>query len=263
MLKRIINIAFWCLVIVSLPVLLSFVSEKHKQSLCTQINIDIDYTNQMYFLNKEDIIEYLKSKNIYPLNQSLGQINSAEIEKQIAAIAEIKNVNTFKTIDGIVGINIQQKTPLVRIINYNGNSYYLDTDGQYMPLSARYSPRVLVANGYINDPPGYLNIAQIQKDSSLQHLLKADDIWKVAEYINKNEFWKAQIQQIFIAKNGDIELIPVVGNHTIILGDAERIENKFEKLWIFYTRGLKNKSWNNYQTINLKFKNQIVCTKKQ
>jgi cell division protein FtsQ len=38
---------------------------------------------------------------------------------------------------------------------------------------------------------------------------------------------------------------------------------KFEKLHTFYLQGLNTTgSWNKYSVINLKFKNQIVCTKK-
>lgn len=263
MAKKIINITFWGLIIISIPILLSFVSAEHQKTICTQINIEINRENGMYFLDNTDIIDYLKSKNIYPVNKNLAEIKCSDIEKEISALAEVKKVNAFKTIDGKIGIYIEQRTPLVRIINYNGNSFYIDTEGKYMPLSLRYSPRVLVANGYINDPPGDINIEQIEKDSSLSKLLKSDDIWHMAKYINQHDFWNAQIQQLHIAKNGDIELIPVVGNHTIIFGNAQKIENKFEKLWLFYSEGLKNKNWNIYKTINLKYKNQIVCTKKQ
>jgi cell division protein FtsQ len=48
-----------------------------------------------------------------------------------------------------------------------------------------------------------------------------------------------------------------------VFGEAKDFEEKFEKLKTFYTEGLnKTDGWNKYSTINIKYKNQVVCTKK-
>ena len=86
-------------------------------------------------------------------------------------------------------------------------------------------------------------------------------IYTLATFIVKDEFFKAQIEQIYITDSKEIELIPKVGNHIIIFGSIQDIEEKLEKLKLFYTKGLKKTGWNKYKTINLKFRNQIVCTK--
>ncbi|MEP7169164.1 MAG: cell division protein FtsQ, partial [Bacteroidota bacterium] len=79
--------------------------------------------------------------------------------------------------------------------------------------------------------------------------------------IANDAFWNAQVEQIYVTEQSEIELIPRVGNHRIILGDASQLDEKFNKLMIFYKQGLNNTGWNNYNTINLKFTNQVVCTK--
>ena len=76
-----------------------------------------------------------------------------------------------------------------------------------------------------------------------------------------DEFWKAQIIQVKVLENGELELIPRVGNHTILLGTTDELELKFKKLKIFYEKGLSKTGWNEYSQINLKFDNQVVCTK--
>ena len=53
-----------------------------------------------------------------------------------------------------------------------------------------------------------------------------------------------------------------MGSHKIILGSAHDLEKKFEKLKVFYRKGLEKVGWDRYQTINLKFENQVVCTKR-
>ncbi len=90
-----------------------------------------------------------------------------------------------------------------------------------------------------------------------------DDIFAVVSFIEKDEFLKAQIQQIFINEKNDIELVPMVGDHKIILGDKKDLDTKFRKLLLLYQKGLSKTGWNQYSIINLKFKNQVICTKKQ
>ena len=90
-----------------------------------------------------------------------------------------------------------------------------------------------------------------------------DDAFKIARFVRQDKFLNAQIEQLFVNKELDWVLIPKVGNHTIVLGSAEDLEAKFKKLKLFYKKAMKNIGWDKYRTINLKYKNQVVCTKKQ
>ena len=75
----------------------------------------------------------------------------------------------------------------------------------------------------------------------------------------ESEFDK--IDEWFEGWEGDFELIPLVGKQLIILGDANDIKEKFDNLQIFYKQGLSHEGWDKYDTINLKYRNQVVCTK--
>jgi cell division protein FtsQ len=87
-------------------------------------------------------------------------------------------------------------------------------------------------------------------------------LFKIATYVDKDAFWKAQIEQIFVTAESEYLLIPKIGDHTIVFGTAENMEEKFEKLLLFYKEGLSRVGWEQYKSINVKFKNQVVCTKK-
>ena len=139
---------------------------------------------------------------------------------------------------------VTQKEPLVRVQNKWGKSYYLDIEGKPFPLSRSYTQRLMVANGNIIDS---VDVAVVSK---------------VAKYIHQNEFWNAQIMQLHINENKEIELIPRVGNHIILLGSEEEMEAKFEKMMLFYQKGVQQTGWNQYSIINLKYKNQLVCVKR-
>jgi cell division protein FtsQ len=135
-----------------------------------------------------------------------------------------------------------------------------------MPLSDKYSAKVLVVNGAIAEPYNkrYMySISDIGKDSSLNATSILGQVYAMANYINADEFWRSQIQQIYVNSERDMEIVPVVGDQKIIFGDTTDMDIKFKKLMTFYQQGLNTTGWwNKYSTINLKFKNQIVCTKK-
>ena len=84
----------------------------------------------------------------------------------------------------------------------------------------------------------------------------------LAKYISSDSLWNAQIVQIYLKDNKEIELVPRVGNHTILLGDITNYQEKLRKLYLFYEKGVNQVGWNDYKEINLKFRNQIVCVKR-
>jgi cell division protein FtsQ len=88
-----------------------------------------------------------------------------------------------------------------------------------------------------------------------------NNLYKLSTFITNNKFLKAQIEQIFVEPDGDFDLIPRVGDHTIIFGDADNMDDKFDRLFVFYRNGLSKIGWTRYNIINIKYKNQVVCSK--
>ena len=132
-----------------------------------------------------------------------------------------------------------------------------------MPLSDQFASYVPVASG--NIPDKYLNGSVIKnpneiKDNAYNKTL-LEQLFEVAMFTGSDELWSAQFVQFYVNEEGDIELIPRVGNHRIILGDTQNMKEKFDKLLLFYQKGMKASEWNKYNTINLKFAGQVVCTK--
>jgi cell division protein FtsQ len=120
-----------------------------------------------------------------------------------------------------------------------------------------------VANGNIHEPFPVSESRYIFPSRS-DSVLKPNiiyDLYKLAMFIDGNEFWRSQIEQIFVNGYGEIEMIPRMGAHTILLGRVNDMEYKFQKLKsIYYT--FNQIGWNDYKTINLKYKEQVICTKR-
>ncbi|MFI5164728.1 MAG: cell division protein FtsQ, partial [Bacteroidia bacterium] len=143
-------------------------------------------------------------------------------------------------------------------------SYYMDLQGKLMRWSPNFTPRMLIASGNIKESYEEWNKANADKtinnDTLKTHTL-LDDLYSMSRFILADEFWSAHVEQIYVNKNQEIELVPKVGNHKIIFGNTDEMPEKFWKLKTFYKEGLNYTGWENYDTLNLKFKNQVVCTK--
>ena len=238
------------LVIVSL----GFVGSKTKSILCSGVTMNIDFSTGHEFVSTDDLHAIVYDYNDSLVARHISSIDLKSMEDKVKKHPYVDKVNAYFEIDGELHIEVTQKAPLMRVIPARGEGFYLDNDTLKLPLSRYYTARVLVASGNIRE-----RMAQ-EVEPAKGSLVK--DLYKIGKYINKDPFWKSQITQIFVDNNKEIWLIPRVGFHKILLGDAKDIDRKFTNLHIFYKEGLNKIGWNNYETINLKFNNQIVCTKK-
>ena len=216
------------------------------------------------FVEEGEIMELVKNKFGTLIGKPLSSINISLLEKIINTNPFIADAEVFSTIDGKIKIEVKQRKPVVRIVNVKDESFYIDDQGVFMPLSSDYTARVAVANGFIFDTESERRVTVYdgeKRDTAIK-LSRIDEIFHVADYIYHHEFWNAQIEQIYINTEGDIELIPRVGSQNIVLGSSEKLESKLNKLLLFYREGLNKTGWNKYKTINLKYEGQVVCTKK-
>jgi cell division protein FtsQ len=265
--KQIAFITLWVVLVTGLMLSLGFVNKTQDSLLCKTLDIKVNQDDDLYFLDKIDVQQLIRDRGDSIIGQPKSTVNIPELENSLNSHAAIANAEVYITVNGEVKVEVKQRKPVIRIINAGGESYYLDSEGTLMPLSDKYTAKVIVANGVISEPYAkrYMySIEQIGKDSSERINSLLDELYAMANYINANEFWTAQVQQIYINADKDMELVPMVGDQRIIFGDTTAMEEKFKKLLVFYQQGLNTTGWwDKYSTINLKFKNQIVCTKKE
>ncbi|MDR2056970.1 MAG: cell division protein FtsQ [Dysgonamonadaceae bacterium] len=217
-------------------------AHEDKQYLCTNVQVEIKQEEENRYITEKDINRLLQQSGLDPVGKNLSEINTDRIEAALEANDLIRRAECYKTAAGSVKLKIYQRTPLLRVIANKGN-YYIDTEGKKMPVPANFSAYVPVATGFIEDD------------------FARTELFHFALFLQKNKFWNAQIEQIHVTPVRDIELTPRVGSHQIILGKIEDHRENLDKLKLFYKEGLSKVGWNKYSKINLKYKNQIVCTK--
>lgn len=249
-------------IIILLGVILTIVF--HGKQLCKGAFISIKYENASPFVTENDILSIVEK--LYPeiKNTKSSDINIELIESNIKSNPYVENAEVSLDLRGKINIMVKQKKPLVRVFPKKGESYYITYDKKLMPLSKFGNERVIVASGEINQRYSSLVVLKdyISNDNTMDNFILYK-IWKTAMLLNENSFLKALIDQIYINKDNEIEMIPRVGDQLILLGDIDNLDTKFENLEVMYSQGFQKVGWDKYSIINLKFKNQVVCTRKQ
>lgn len=218
-------------------------SDKEQAVPCQGVEIVVRDSLDKHFVNEADLAFILRKAGINPQKSTLGEINTERIEEVLRQNDMIARVEAYKTPSDKLKLEVEQKMPVLRVMSARG-AYYIDNKGSTMALSRRYVAQVPIASG------------AVEKEFAMT------DLYKFALFLQEDDFWNSQIEQIFVHPDGDVELIPRVGNHRIMLGSLAGFEEKLERLRLFYEQAIPKVGWEKYSIINLKYKNQIVCTKR-
>lgn len=252
--SKLMNI--WQIGKIALPILLllgsiGFVEKQYGQRICTSINVDINNQFENYFINEGDIIELITAGGDNRIvGEAFEDLNLKEIETELLKTKFIRKAEVFKNLEGNVVIKIDQSRPIARMMSKKMSDRYISDKGEVLPLSKRYTARVLLIDGSFADNPKLYDLNNSEYGTQLMELL---------QFIENDKFWKAQISQMNIDNSGNIKMYTQVSKQIIEFGAPEDINEKFKKLKIFYKDILPSKGWNSYERVSVKFKDQIVC----
>mgnify|MGYP001212828689 CR=1 FL=1 len=223
--------------------LLAFTNTRYSNNTCVDYRINLADENTS-LITRGEIILLMESINDSIVGTTIAEVPIYEIERKIESLNDVQNAEVYINMEGMLHIDVIQKKAIVRVSPKIGNDFYMDAQGSIFALSNNYTKHLLVASGNIQDTADYIAVLNLAKQ------------------ISSDSLWSSQIMQIYIKENKEIELIPRVGNHKILFGDISDVEEKLRRLYLFYKKGVNKVGWNDYEEINLKFKNQIVCVKR-
>ncbi|OCK43204.1 cell division protein FtsQ [Tenacibaculum soleae] len=195
------------------------------------------------FLTHSMVDKLLIQNKKFVKNQPKRVVDLHLLEANVSASPYVEKAAVFLTINGVLKTLIKQRSPIARVVN-KGDSYYVDKYGVKMPLSENFSARVPLVSG-INDNSDVTALIGLIKIIGTYDFLKKEII-----AIQKN----ALNEYMFTVRSGD---------YKIIFGKLKNVNVKFKKLIAFYNKALIDKTIKNYKTINVKYHNQVVCTKQK
>jgi cell division protein FtsQ len=261
--KKLVRVIVWSVSMLVVVVLFGFVNMQRRSAMCVESKVNILGDSSLQFIVDDDVYALLAQKGIRIDTVLAADVNLLSIENEIKHHPAVQNADVYYNPSGVLCMDILQRTPILRIVDAFGESYYIDDQGAYMPLISRYAARVPVATGAITDPYYKLNMTVnelIANDSLAKHS-STDDLFHFAMAARRDTFIWAQLEQVVVLPNGDLEMVPSMGPGSVLIGDVTHLEEKFRNLQLFYQQGLPLAGWDTYSALNLKYNNQIICTK--
>jgi len=241
----------WLISLSGLIALMSFIEIKKSNLKCKDVKVLLP--GQFSFIERNEVDRILMANAGAMVGRDLNEINIHKLENALKANPFIEFAKVYADMTGIIHVQIIQREPVIRVVNMANLHFYIDANGYKIPLSDNYTAKVLVASGFIEeDFNGRVDTLKTKM---------AKDLYRTALYIKGDTLWDNQIEQLFVDLKGDVEMVPRVGSHKIILGSTDSLQTKFRNLLVFYKKAIPKVGWDTYKTINLKYNNQIVCEK--
>jgi len=240
-------------------VLLGFVGSLRSTAICEAL--DVTYKGDTLGLLPESVVRNLVNEGPHvPVGTPLGEIDTRNIEQSIRKLPHVKTAVVYKTIDCRLILELEERIPIARVISRSGTHALMDREGYLLSLSPYRNLRLPVISGALEFSPDMVEARAHVGDEGMDPAL--EECFHFALKLREDELWTKQFQHIVRDAQGDILVYPQVGSHTINFGNTARLDEKFDALSTFYTQGMDASRWNKYSAINLKYKDQIVCTKK-
>ena len=254
MVKKILSILLWVATATGLIFLFIFARENYLDRPLNGVNL-LPATDSG-FVRRSELQKELEES--YGLSK-VGTIDMRKIQKLLNDIPWIENNTAYVDLDGKLNVSFKEYEPRFRYFDNKGRSMYVTDEGVIIPSCSNYTPYVLVASGRFeikNDSVTYKLTDTLTEDRAVLNALH----WIKA--IEDNPFIANCIGQLYYHGNNDFGVTVKGLNAQIIVGDTCLAKDKLNRLEIFMKQRINKPETQSLEIINLKYKNQIVCTKR-
>ncbi|HEY0059473.1 MAG TPA: hypothetical protein VGB56_10065 [Flavisolibacter sp.] len=249
--RKLIVLTAWLLVGSGMIVLLAAASREQQEQLCKRVVISVKGDGEKVFIEKTDVMQQLKlAAGGSLVNKPVIEFNLLALEKTLEKHSWIRDVNLYFDSRHTLHVSVSEREPIARIFTTSGQSFYIDSAGKRLPLLDKIAVRVPVVTNFTSSR------RYNAKDSLLLNSVKT-----IAKYINAHTFWSAQIAQVDVLPGNTFELVPVVGNHLIRIGNADNLEEKLDRLFLFYKQVAAKSGFDKYAVLDVQYDRQVIGSK--
>lgn len=235
-LKNFIKLALVTLLVISLY---AFASNRYKDRKLTDVNITFtDYSDP--FISEKNVNKLLIQNNDTIKNLLIENLDLNKSELRLVENAMIRDAEVSVSLDGLLKAVVQPRKPIARIMG--STNAYLDQDNLIMPLSQEYTVNVPLVYGYSD---------KVQ-----------DKTFELINFIKEDEFLKSSFTAVEFDKREEVTLSVRAFSFKVRLGKVEKLAHKMINYKAFILKIQKDKRLEEIKTIDLRFDNQVVVTKK-
>jgi len=233
--------------------LLGLASGYQQHIPCRDIQVQVHAEKDHHFLSDRDIkmlVEMDYGRQL--IGEKFQEIDLEAVEGGLEEVPYIQSAEVYKSVTGVLNIQVWMRKPIARVVNNSGSFLYLDAEGHKFPTSFQQAAHVLLIRGDIDEK-------LMPADTIRKEILRA--AIPVLNFIHQNDFWNAQISEVIIQDNGDLILHTQIGDMEIEFGKPDQIAEKFDRLKLFYHQVIQRVGWDHYRFISIKYKHQVIAKK--
>jgi cell division protein FtsQ len=239
--------------VVSIGCVIAISSASNKEITRNLTGLEIHIKNDKYkFVEAAEIKKGILVNNPDAAHMPMNKVNIGAIEQKLKKNPWVANAQVYIDNKRMMHVNVTQRVPVARIFEESGVSYYIDGTMSIIPTSDKYVYYTTVVTGV----PSIVN--NKISDSANKSLMS--QITYLVKRIERDSFWSAQVSQISMSAERTFEIVPVLGNQRILLGDTSRLDEKLDNLFVFYKKVLARVGWDNYEVLDLRYKGQVVAS---
>jgi cell division protein FtsQ len=257
MVKKILKIALWIITGVALVLLFVFGRKWYLETPLKGVTFDLTRDHDRGFVEKDSILAYAKAICDIEHHAKISSINLMKIQKLLGDNPWIESSSAFIGLNDTLMIKAKEFEPVLRVYNQDKHSVYVTENGVIIPSSPNYSPRMIIANGQFHFP---IPRGNAKITDSLYVYTGISEALAIAKAIKKDDFLAGNIGQIYKNYN-EYELMVNNVSARVILGDTVAVEQRLSRLKTLLEQYSGTEELKSFKTLNLKYKNQIVCTK--
>lgn len=212
---------------------------RREHPICEQMRIEFSDGKQKQYASPEEMRQFILRSGINPEGSAISTHHCYQIEQLALQHPMVRTASCYATPSGDVVVRLTQREPKLRVLG--ADNYFIDSDRKRMEVRSTTAADVPIITGHVSER------------------MAKEELYDFVEWLEDDDFWTAQVEQIHIAGPKRIELVPRVGSGVILLGSLDDYEKKLKKLKVLYQKGFSRFGWKEYQEIDLRFKGQVVC----
>ncbi len=211
---------------------------------CQGIEVDIDNASPISVgMSPESVKSELGKLSSAFSRIPLRSIDTDSLERHLDSVNNFEHVECYLNSQGKLCLLVTPMVPVARIFT-SDDSYYVNRAGKRIDARPEYYVDVpLVSGNFTRSMPASLALPVVNRVAS-------------------DSLLRSLVTMIVYKSPRNILIVPRVRGHIVNLGDTSRLDEKFANLLTFYRKVMPVKGWNYYDTISLKYKGQVVCTRR-
>lgn len=232
-----------CFLLAYVVVMFVWARAEAKRHIISAIDVTIDGKGNVASISEESVKEVLKEYPQAIVGQPIHAVNTLSVAEFLRKFNSFESVDCMITTHGHLKVRVVPMVPALRVFD-GDRSYYVNKDGKSMASIPGFHVDVPVVRGHFSDK------------------LRPEYVLPVVRFVEQDSLLNNLVGMIEVKDARNILLVPRIKGHVINIGDITRLPEKREAIVTAYRKILPFKGWETYDTISVKFKGQIVATRR-